>query len=364
MASCHIPAAFKLDILMNAMLLTPEEIKQQTRELWKLSFHDSEEFMDIYFSEKYQDKSNLTLRSDGRITAAMQLLPYRMTFYGTVVHAGYVSGLCVSETERGQGQAGRLLKEAHRRLFQQGSVLSFLIPGNEELRHFYEQESHGNYWTSTFRKETEITIEHHVDERIEISQPEEWGDELYVFYRRHTLNQNFMLHPSENDFFAALATCDMENGWVLVARRKRRLMGICLAVVEGDGRCFLRSLVAVDAQVKDNFVQYLQQHCGVEKVYARIAVPGSVTGASPYAMARVINVEKLLQSVLVAFPDFELHIGVSGDMDIPENNGFYWVRNGKVTVTDEYPDTIVTPGGLAAMLLGAHPTKLELMLDE
>ena len=191
-----------------------------------------------------------------------------------------------------------------------------------------------------------------------------WGDELYVFYRRHTLNQNFMLHPSENDFFAALATCDMENGWVLVARRKRRLMGICLAVVEGDGRCFLRSLVAVDAQVKDNFVQYLQQHCGVEKVYARIAVPGSVTGASPYAMARVINVEKLLQSVLVAFPDFELHIGVSGDMDIPENNGFYWVRNGKVTVTDEHPDTIVTPGGLAAMLLGAHPTKLELMLDE
>ena len=35
------------------MLLTPNEIKEQTRDLWRICFDDSEEFMDIYFQDKY-----------------------------------------------------------------------------------------------------------------------------------------------------------------------------------------------------------------------------------------------------------------------------------------------------------------------
>ena len=346
------------------MLLTNEEIKEQTRELWKTCFNDTEEFMDIYFEEKYNNDVNMTARPDGSVAAALQLLPYRMTFYGTVQFAGYISGLATAEPYRKKGLASQLLRDAHRRLFEQGAVLSFLIPDSEEMRHFYEKASHGAYWTSTFRKETEIKIEGDIDDKIEISQPEEWGNDLYVFYRQHTLDQPFMLHPSENDFFAALETCDLEDGLVLVARRKRRVLGICLVMKEADGRCFMRSMIGTDARVKDAFVQYVMNHCGVDAVYARIAVPGSVAGAAPYAMARVINVEKLLQAVLTVYPDFQLHIGVDGDLDVPENNGYYMVDHGKVTITDEKPDSIVTPGGLAAMLLGAHPTMVEMMLDE
>ena len=195
-------------------------------------------------------------------------------------------------------------------------------------------------------------------------QPDEWGNDLYVFYRQNTLNQPFMLHPSENDFFAALATCDIDGGMVLVAKRKRRILGVCLAIVENDGRCFLRSMIAAENKVKDSFLHYLMQVVGVDKVFARVAVPGSIAGAMPYAMARVINVEKLLQAVLSVYPTFQLHIGIDGDLDIPENNGYYLVDEGKVTITDDKPESIVTPGGLAAMLIGAHPTTVEMMLDE
>ena len=346
------------------MLLTNDEIKEQTRALWKTCFNDSEEFMDIYFDEKYSDNVNMTLRPDGSVAAALQLLPYRMTFYGTVQHAGYISGLSTAEQYRKKGLASHLLREAHRRLFDQGAAISFLIPGNEYLRHFYEKAEHGAYWTATFRKEAEITIDGDIDPKIEISQPDEWREELYVFYRQHTLNQPFMLHPSENDFFAALETCDLDGGMVLVARRKRRLLGVCLVVKESDGRCFLRSMVAADNAAKHAFLNYIFTHCGVDKAYARIAVPGSAAGATPYTMARVINVEKLLKAILEVYPTFQLHIGIDGDLDIPENNGYYYVNDGKVTITDEKPGNIVTPGGLAAMLLGAHPTMVEMMLDE
>ena len=346
------------------MLLTEEEIKQQTRSLWKNCFQDSEEFLDIYFDEKYDKETNITLQPDGEVVGAVQSLPYRMTFYGAVTRANYISGLSVAAPYRKRGMASALLHEAHRRMYQQGSLLSFLIPGSQELQHFYEQPTHGAYWTAVYRKLEEVGISGPIDEKIEITQPDEWGQDLYVFFRRHTDSQPFMLHPSENDFFAALADCDLEGGMVLVARRKRRLLGIGLAVVEKDGKCVLRSLLATDESVKDCFIAYLQQQLGVEHVYARVAVAGSTPGAEPYAMARVVNVEKFLRTVVSVYPDFELHIGVGDDQDIPENNGYYLVKDGKVTVTDERPDSIVTPGGLAAMFLAAHPLIFEMMLDE
>ena len=63
------------------MILTPQEIKQQTRALWKECFHDSEEFMDIYFEEKYADQQNITVRENGKVIGAMQVIPYPMTFH-------------------------------------------------------------------------------------------------------------------------------------------------------------------------------------------------------------------------------------------------------------------------------------------
>ena len=346
------------------MLLTNEEIKSQTRRLWKDCFHDSEEFMDIYFEEKYSDDSNISLYPDGEVAGAVQALPYRMTYYGAVASAGYLSGLAVKESYRKKGMAKALLHDAHRRLYSKGATLSFLIPTTESLRHFYENPEHGSYWTAVYRKLEEIKVTGEIDSKIEITQPDEWGQDLYVYYHRNTMNQPFMFHPSENDFFAALADCDLSGGLVLVARRKRKLMGICLAIVEPDGKCVLRCLLSSDESIKDCFISYLKEKLGVDQVFARIAVAGSTPGAEPYAMARVINVEKFLQTVVQIYPSFELHIGVGEDRDIPENNGYYRVKDGKVVVTDECPDSIVTPGGLAAMFIAAHPMICEMMLDE
>lgn len=347
------------------MLLTPEEIKQQTRDLWRTCFNDSEAFLDIYFADKYTDDRNLTVRNDGRVVAAMQLLPYRMTFYGTVQHAGYISGLMTHPDHRGKGYATNLLNEAHRRLYAQGAALSFLIPGDEELRHFYEKPEHGAYWTSVYRKELPLDVSKDGDtDKIEVTRPDEWPQELYVFYRRLTSDLPFMIHPSESDFFAAIEAADLDDAYFLVARRKRRIVGICLAVKEGNGKVYIRTLAITEAATRKAFVEYLQRECGVENVYRRFCLPGSIKDTKPYAMARVINVPRFLSAIASPNPGFQLHIGVDGDVVIPENNGWYIVENGRVRLTDSKPDSIVTPGGLAAMFMAAQPMVMDLLMDE
>ena len=201
------------------------------------------------------------------------------------------------------------------------------------------------------------------DPHVEIQQPDEWPMELYVFFRRYS-GFDFMLHPSENDFFAALADYDNDNGYVLVARRKRRIVGLCLAVRSRWPRFHAQSARDASGSEEDLFVRQLKQLAGVDHIYARVPSPGAMNGATPFAMARVINVKHFLSAVVKAYPDFEIHIGVDGDLDVPENNGFYLVGKGKVQLTDQRPDSIVTPGGLAAMFLGAHPTLIEMMLNE
>lgn len=347
------------------MLLTPEEIKQETRGLWRECFHDSEDFMDIYFTEKYAPEHNLTIRQEGRVVAAVQLLPYRMTFYGTVLHVGYVSGLATLPASRGKGYATNLLHEAHRRLYDHGGALSFLVPGDEELRKFYENPARGAYWTAVYRKELPLDISHDgAADKIEVSRPDEWPEELYVFYHRMTAELPFMVHPAENDFFAALEDVDLRDGYVLVARRKRRIVGFCLAVQEADGRVYVRTLAITETAARAAFVQYLCRACGVGEVYRRFCLPGSVKGVRPYAMARVVNVPRFLSAVASRNPGFQLHIGVDGDLHIPENNGWYLIRDGRVRLTDLKPGNIVTPGGLAAMFMAAQPMVLDMLLDE
>ena len=347
------------------MLFTPEETKEQARGLWRECLALNDDFLNVYFEDKYSPDNLLTVRRDGDIVSALDLRPYRMTFYGTVTHVGYLSALATREAFRGAGYAANLLQEAHRRLYSQGAALSFLIPTDAEAQKYFERPDHGSYWPSVYRQELPLDVSQDGDtDKITVERPDEWPASLYVFYRRLTSSLPFMVHPTEEDFFAALSAADLGDAYVLTASRKRRMTGFCLAVKEPDGRVFIRTLAITEAAARAAFVQYLCRECGVEQVYRRFCLPGSLKGSKPYALARVIDVPRFLAAVAAPNPGFQLHVGVQGDLSIPENNGFYIVENGRVRLTDARPDSIVTPGGLAAMFMAAQPMVMDLLLDE
>ncbi|MGM9694247.1 MAG: GNAT family N-acetyltransferase [Alloprevotella sp.] len=342
-----------------------QEIKRQTRNLWRECFHDSEDFMDIYFDEKYTDETNLTLRHEGQTLAATQLFPYRLTLYGSVTRMGYVSGLATDPAFRGKGHAARLLRHCHRKLFHQNAALSLLIPGDDGLRKFYENPRHGSYWTSSYRKTEPLDTSADGDfGAITVTCLDDWDDSLFVFFRRLTSELPFMVHPSRSDFFAAIEAAHLGEAYLLAAHHGRRMVGLCLAVREDDGRILIRSIAIAEAEARAAFVDWLCRHCEVEKVWRRYAARGTEPGAEPYAMARVTDAHRFLSCIAAPNPNFSMRIGVGGDYDMPENNGWYELKDGRVTLTDQQPERIVTPGGLAAMFLAAQPLILDLMMDE
>ena len=69
-------------------------IREQVKSLWKLCFDDSEAFIELYFRLRYNNEVNLAIQSGEEVIAALQMLPYPMTFCGQTVPTSYISGAC------------------------------------------------------------------------------------------------------------------------------------------------------------------------------------------------------------------------------------------------------------------------------
>ena len=85
--------------------------KQQIVNLWRTCFGDSEAFISLYFDRVYKDENAMTIEKDGKIVSALQIVPYTMTYLGTEISVGYISGACTTPEERGQGLMRQLLQE-------------------------------------------------------------------------------------------------------------------------------------------------------------------------------------------------------------------------------------------------------------
>ena len=55
-------------------------MREQVKKLWKLCFNDSDELTEMYFRLRYNNEVNIAIQSGEEVIAALQILPYPMTF--------------------------------------------------------------------------------------------------------------------------------------------------------------------------------------------------------------------------------------------------------------------------------------------
>ncbi len=112
-------------------------IKQETRDLWRDTFHDPEEFIDLYFSRVFRPEWNVVCQFNRHTVAALQTIPHQLKYYETQALTAYISGVSVREEYRKQDIGSNLMSQAHFRLYHKGVVLAALIPAEDWLRDWY-----------------------------------------------------------------------------------------------------------------------------------------------------------------------------------------------------------------------------------
>jgi predicted acetyltransferase len=107
--------------------------------MWKLCFpHDSDPFVDFYFSKVYKNNETLICVENEAI-AALQMIPYSLKIGTTIYAAGYISGAMTHPDFQKKGYMGKLLNAAFEAMKDKGYDYTFLIPQEEWLVGFYER---------------------------------------------------------------------------------------------------------------------------------------------------------------------------------------------------------------------------------
>lgn len=338
-------------------------IKEQVRQLWKLCFTDSDEFVELYFRMRYTDELNSYIEVGGKVVAALQRLPYPMIYEGTIVPTSYISGACTHPDYRNRGVMKQLLMKAHRRMYEDGVVLSTLIPAEEWLKAYYAKSG----YAVCFQQGTKLLTRHDLPvdnfrsalklEEIELDKKLP-GDVFAFFDSLQNLHECRILHSAE-DLQVVLSDLQLSGGKLLAAYGEEKLKGLCFCLHE-NGRLSVKELLGEDTLVEQQMLSSLFQYEAVSEIEA---LAPSAECNSDLGMARVIHVYSML--TLFARSHTNLYIQVVGDEAIPENNGFYNLENGSCTCLYR-PDKcyqLVSIEELPSLLFeGKHPY-MNLMLN-
>lgn len=346
-----------------------EHVKWQTRALWKCCFDDDEAFLHLYFTTKYRPDRNTFREEHGQVVAALQRLPYTLTFQGAVVPVGYISGACTHPEHRGKGWMGALLAEAHRQMRADGQVFSLLLPASASLFAYYRRFDYADCRQpasplpaaegqgSDTDSESVIYV---YRSRPDAATEQSWQRCLDAALRRRP---GTVLHDAED--FAVVMADNFQCGG-----------GVC-AMTGADGETQALLVVRQEADGVE-----VREGCAVSlpvlrRLENRAREAFGLPATAPVwwrrraAQVRVLNVQRALELKAAAAPELSLTVRVVGDEVLPENNGFYRLANGICTRVPApmccseslSADVIRHVSELPAWLFAGAWPRLSLMLD-
>ena len=129
-----------------------DKTKPLVRKMWQSVFGDSNEFADLYFSQKYKNENTLIYFEGDKPAASLQMWEYNFSFYKQQVPIYYLAGLATYPDFRRKGYMSQLMTEAHQIMKERGVIFSILIPAEEWLYTFYRQFG----YSQVFEQDDEI----------------------------------------------------------------------------------------------------------------------------------------------------------------------------------------------------------------
>lgn len=111
------------------------------KEIWKLCFGDSDQDIDFYYANRYQEDETLLLLQQGEIAAMLTMLPIRVnTVAGRSVNSTMLYAIATHPQYQRRGYAAQLIEAACHYSSQKGNTFSVLVPAEKRLFDYYRNQ--------------------------------------------------------------------------------------------------------------------------------------------------------------------------------------------------------------------------------
>lgn len=184
------------------------------KKLWKICFGDSDEYIDLHFSEKYKDENTLIYWENNKIVAALYMTPYCFRFYGELIPFYYLAGLSTLSEYRSKGFMSKLIKESFEVMKNRNIPLCGLVPAEEWLFNYYSKYG----FTTIFNEnDTNINLKEILSNNIE---------DAFLLFEKQYQQADFTVLKNFEDFKTLVKDLKADNYPI-----KRNLKGMARAIV-------------------------------------------------------------------------------------------------------------------------------------
>jgi predicted acetyltransferase len=114
--------------------------------IWKQVFGDSDEFIDLFFRNRYSVDSALVYRQAGRITSMIFFPGYDFKYGENYGRLGYICGAATLPDFRGRGIMSELIAGAFDEMRSRGDEFSALIPASDSLYAYYAKFGYQDFF--------------------------------------------------------------------------------------------------------------------------------------------------------------------------------------------------------------------------
>lgn len=311
--------------------------KEEIKQLWRECFpDDSEAFIDLYFTYKYTDERNLCIRRDGQVAAALQMLPYQMTFGGGEIATRYLSGCCTAHAWRSQGLMAQLLGQSLQQMAADGVVLAELIPAERSLFDYYARFG----FATIFGYEPTLLTDDHQPERSPFQRQKSGQQDLddpqtqlLLRFADNLLRRRpCCIQHSPADFAAIVRNIGLSGGIINVAQAfvegKGPRTGMVAMMYPRPGNHWIvddyfAAVPEIEQPVFDAFCPALK----ARSIEVR-RQPRSLAQMTPLGMGRIVNAFELLKRYAAAHPEADECI-ILTDPLLDHNSGAYLITDGQ-----------------------------------
>lgn len=273
--------------------------KQELIDLWRISFDDSEAFINLFFDRVYKDENALTIVKDGKIISALHMLPYTMTFYGKEISVTYIYGASTLPSERGQGLMRQLIHEAFEEMKHRDVALAIIVPADPWLFDYYRDLGYTEAFDYTEEVYTRPEVPVYAP-TVTVVPPEVPSNAaLYNFFDRKMRERSCCLLHTFDDFITILRDIQLSGGQVLTALDiKDNPIGIAFLYPPEkelpleEQHVYIKELLYDDDSIKQLLLQEATLQHNVKTAVYRFPFAGP--GTFPMGMARVIDRKRLI----------------------------------------------------------------------
>lgn len=353
------------------------EKKQEIKKIYRESFSDTAEYVEMYFDRVYDEREALVcLAENGMVASSLLLQRYKMTFGKETVDIGYIAAAATRRQFRDRGYMKRLVADALAAAKERGDLFVTLIPAAPWLFDYYARFG---FSTVFYIEEQRYTSIHRfVFDGDYVSDGDIDSDEVYeAFDRMMRSRPNCVLH-SRRDFSNIIADNRLDRGAAVVIRGAStgEVAAIAFGVMREDS-LVVKDLLARDADAAGAALDALSRHFPhVSVTVVGLPDDNTLLPIESRAMARMTDVLGVLKSIARQNRQLKMTVRVSDDM-ISDNNHIYFIDNGTCTINDGFRgqlDLDVTVDVMTAIVfssekvgrifsLPTHRPFISLMLD-